>query len=106
MYLRIRLCFATLIVLSLQNLYADSISNIENSMLKNNIEVDVKVKCIEDGVTQAQLAEKIGTTGQYVNRIIKKQDGVVNKTFVQMLEALGYDIELTYVKREDSGGAL
>ena len=39
------------------------------------------------------------TTGQYVNRIIKKQDSVVNKTFVQMLEALGYDIELTYVKR-------
>lgn len=35
-----------------------------------------------------------------VSRIIKKQDGVVNKTFVQMLETLGYDIELTYVKRE------
>jgi len=64
-------------------------------MIKNNIEVDVK----ENGTTQAQLAEIIGTTGQYVNRIIKKQDGVVNKTFVQMLEALGYDIELTYVKR-------
>ena len=64
-------------------------------MIKNNIEVDVKVKCIENGTTQAQLAETIGTTGQYVNRIIKKQDGVVNRTFVQMLEALGYDIELT-----------
>lgn len=25
---------------------------------------------------------------------------MVNKTFVQMLEALGFDIELTYVKRE------
>lgn len=25
---------------------------------------------------------------------------VVNKTFVQMLEGLGYDIELEYVKRE------
>lgn len=69
-------------------------------MVKNNIEVDVKVKCIEAGKTQAQLAEAIGTIGQYVNRIIKKQDGVVNKTYVQMLEALGYDIELTYVKRE------
>ena len=46
-------------------------------MIKNNIEVDVKVKCIENGTTQAQ-----------------------NKTFVQMLEALGYDIELTYVKRD------
>lgn len=70
-------------------------------MIKNNIEVDLKVKCIENGMTQAQLAEKIETTGQYVNRIIKKKDGVVNKTFVQMLEALGYDIELTYIKRED-----
>lgn len=69
-------------------------------MIKNNIEVDVKVKCIEAGKTQAQLGEAVGTTGQYVNRIIKKQDGVVNKTFVQMMEALGYDIELTYVKRE------
>ena len=26
-------------------------------MLKNNIEVDVKVKCIESGITQAQLAD-------------------------------------------------
>lgn len=70
------------------------------NMIKNNIEVDVKVKCIENGMTQAQLADEIETTGQYVNRIIKKRDGVVNKTFVQMLETLGYDIELTYVKKE------
>ena len=69
-------------------------------MLKNNIEVDVKIKCIEAGKTQAQLGEMIGSTGQYVNRIIKKQDGVVNNTFIKMMEALGYDIELTYVKRE------
>lgn len=63
-------------------------------------EVDVKIKCIEEGKTQAQLGEEIGTTGQYVNRIIKKSDGVVNKTFISMMEALGYDIELTYVKRK------
>lgn len=69
-------------------------------MIKNNIEVDVKVKCIENGATQAQLTKTIGTTGQYVNCIIKKQDGVVNKTFVQMLEVLGYDIKLNYVKCE------
>lgn len=70
-------------------------------MIKNNIEVDVKVKCIENETTQAQLAKTIGTTSQYVNRIIKKQDGVVNITFVQMLEALGYDVEIRYVKREE-----
>lgn len=69
-------------------------------MVRNNVEVDVKVKCIEAGLTQAQLAEQVGTSSPYVNRIIKKQDGIVNKTYVQMLEVLGYDIELSYVKRD------
>ena len=69
-------------------------------MVKNNIELDVKTKCIEQGKTQVQIAEEIETTKAYVNRLIKKKDGVVNKTFVQMMEALGYDIELTYVKRK------
>lgn len=44
-------------------------------MVKNNIELDVKVKCIENSTTQAQIAEDIQTTKSYVNRIIKKQDG-------------------------------
>lgn len=70
-------------------------------MVRNNIELDVKVKCLESRMSQLNLAEKIGTTGQYVNRIIKKKDGLVNKTFVEIMEALGYDIELTYVKREE-----
>lgn len=69
-------------------------------MVRNNIEVDVKVKCIESGKTQVQIAEEINTTSQYVNRVIKKKDGIINNTFVQMMETLGYDIELTYVKRE------
>ena len=66
--------------------------------------MDVKVKCIESEITQAQLAENIGTTSSYVNRIVKKKEGVVNKTFVQMMEALGYDIELIYIKRDMEGG--
>lgn len=70
-------------------------------MIKNNIELDVKVKCIEHGTTQTQIAEDIGTTKSYVNRIIKKPDSVINKTFVKMMEALGYDILITYVKKED-----
>lgn len=70
-------------------------------MLKNNIEVDVKVKCIEAETTQAKLAEDVRTTPSYVNRLIKKSENIVNKTFIQMLEALGYDIELNYVRKED-----
>lgn len=68
-------------------------------MLKNNLEVDVKVKCLEEGVTQAQLAEKIGTSAPYVSQLINKKEGILNKTFVEMLETLGYDIQLTYVKK-------
>lgn len=69
-------------------------------LIKNNLEIDVKVKCMEEGLTQAQLAEKVGTSAPYVNRIIKNPEGVVNKTFINMMEQLGYDIELTYVKKK------
>ena len=31
---------------------------------------------------------------------LNKQDGIVNKTFVEMLDKLGYDIQTTYVKKE------
>lgn len=68
-------------------------------MIKNNIEIDVKVKCMEEGVTQAQLAEKVGTSAPYLNRVIKNMDGVVNKTFVSMMDQLGYDIEINYIKK-------
>lgn len=54
-----------------------------SDMVKNNIELDVKTKCIEQGKTQVNLAEEIETTKAYVNRVIKKQDGVVNQTFVR-----------------------
>ena len=70
-------------------------------MVKNNIELDVKVKCIEQGKTQVQVAKEIDTTRAYVNRVIKRNESVVNNTFVKMMEALGFDIELHYVKREE-----
>ena len=69
-------------------------------MVKNDFEIDVKVKCLEKRVTQAQLAEMVGTSAPYISRLINKQDGIVNKTFVEILDKLGYDIQITYVKKE------
>lgn len=69
-------------------------------MLKNNVEIDVKVKCIEGDVTQAKLAEEIGTSAPYVSRLIRNNEKIVNKTFLQLMEKLGYDVELTYVKKD------
>ena len=71
-------------------------------MVKNNVEIDIKVMCIEAGTTQAKLAQEIDTTPAYVNRVIRQKESVVNRTFTSMVEALGYDIRLTYVKREEN----
>ena len=70
-------------------------------MLLNNIEVDVKIKCIEKDTTQTMLADGVGTSPSYVSRIVKSKEHIVNKTFIAMMEQLGYDVELTYVKRGD-----
>lgn len=71
-------------------------------MLRNNIESDFKQLCSETGMTQVQVAASINTTKQYVNRVMKKQKGILNPTFLQMVEALGYDIQFAYVKRNES----
>ena len=71
-------------------------------MLLNNIEIDVKVKCIEQNKPQSKLAEEIGTSAPYVSRVVNSGDKILNKTFVQIMEHLGYDIELTYVERNES----
>lgn len=69
-------------------------------MIKNNLEVDVKVKCLEEGVTQAQLAQMVGTSTQYISRPINKKESIINKVFVDMLDKLGYDIQLAYAKKK------
>ncbi|MEQ2564059.1 helix-turn-helix transcriptional regulator [Ventrimonas sp. CLA-AP-H27] len=71
-------------------------------MIKNNFELDIKMKCLESGLTQAQLGERIGTSEQYVNRVIKQKAGnILNKTFVKMMEAMGYDVVVSYEKRNE-----
>ena len=68
-------------------------------MVKNNVEIEIKTMCIEAGITQAKLANKLGVTPAYVNRVIRRKETVVNRTFTRLIEALGYDIQITYVKR-------
>jgi transcriptional regulator with XRE-family HTH domain len=69
-------------------------------MLLNNIEMDLKMRLIESGLTQTEVAEKVGVTLSYVNRITKGREQIVNKTFIKMLDELGYDIKIVYEKRD------
>ena len=68
-------------------------------MLQNNVEMDLKMRLIESGQTQTEIAEKLGVSLSYVNRITKGREQIVNKTFVRMMDELGYDVELTYRKK-------
>lgn len=71
-------------------------------MLNNNIEMDIKMRCIEKSTTQAKIAENIGTSPSYVNKIIRSKEQIMNKTFLAMMEDLGFDVELNYVERKES----
>ena len=68
-------------------------------MLQNNIELDLKTRLIESGLTQTEIAERVGVTLAYVNRITKGREQIVNKTFIKMMDELGFDVELTYKKK-------
>ena len=70
-------------------------------MLQNNVELDLKTRLIEGGITQTEVAEKLGVSLAYVNRITKGREQILNKTFVKILDQLGYDVELIYRKREE-----
>ena len=74
----------------------------EKNMLKNNIEMDIKMRCIEKSTTQAKIAENIGTSPSYVNKIIRSKEQIMNKTFLAMMEDLGFDVELNYVEGKES----
>ena len=56
-------------------------------------------RLIENGTTQTEVAEKLGVSLSYVNRITKGREQIVNKTFVKMMDELGYDVEITYKKK-------
>ena len=71
-------------------------------MLLNNVESDLKTRLEKEGITQKELAGQIGVSLPYVNRITRGREQLVNKTFLRMMDELGYDVELTYKKRQPS----
>ena len=68
-------------------------------MLLNNVESDLKTRLEEEGITQKELARQIGVSLPYVNRITHGREQLINKTFLRMMDELGYDVELTYKKK-------
>lgn len=57
---------------------------------------------MEEQVTQAKVAEKVGITKSYVNKIVRNREQIINRTFLAIMEELGYDVRLTYERRENA----
>ena len=70
--------------------------------MRNNVEMDLMARFDEDQVTQTRVAERVGVSVPYVNRIIHGKEPIMNKTFVKILDELGYDVELMYVRQKGS----
>lgn len=69
-------------------------------MIKTDIQKEMKKLCIDEGTTLTDVAESIGTSKQYMSRMLGKGT-LINAKLVEALDALGYDIEVTFVKRGD-----
>ena len=42
----------------------------------------------------------VGTSAPHISGPINKKEGIINKVFVDMLDKLGYDVQLAYAKKK------
>ncbi len=57
-------------------------------MLQNNVDADLKTRSAERGQTQKEVAEKLGMSLPYVNRITEGRERIVSRAFIAMMEEL------------------
>lgn len=62
------------------------------------ISKEIKKILIDEELTQAELAEKIGTSQQNMNAKLKR-DNFSNKEMQEIAEILGYDLKIEFIKR-------
>lgn len=70
-------------------------------MLLNNTRDDLERLCIGKYKTKSQLANDAGINRQSLQSCLT--GGWPTRLYVRLVEVLGYDIELRYVKRTDDG---
>lgn len=63
------------------------------------ISKDIKKILIDEELTQAELAERIGTSQQNMNAKLKR-DNFSNKEMQDIAEALGYELKIEFIKKE------
>lgn len=73
-------------------------------MILNNIKKDIKTLYLEENIVQEELADEIGTSGQYLSEMVSNTTVSLSKMFVRMVEHLGFDIEIKFIKKAKRRG--
>lgn len=69
-------------------------------MVLNNFRKDIKMICEDEHITQIEMGKKAGMAQNYLSDSISGKRNIIVKSFVELLESNGYDLEIRYVKRE------
>lgn len=68
-------------------------------MVLNDFQIDFKRLLKQEGKRLADVSEQIGKAQSSIS--VRAANRVINKGFIEICDALGYDIEVRYVKRND-----
>lgn len=66
-------------------------------MVINNFTRDIRELCASQGISKTNLADSLGIRRQTLHRY--EECAGMNQKFVELCDALGYDIEINYIKK-------
>lgn len=73
-------------------------------MLKTNVKKEIKDIIKEENVYQPEIARAMKRSKQFINSFINDRTVYISKTLVNMMDVLGYDVEITFKKRVQGTG--
>ena len=68
-------------------------------MVKNDFVIDLKAIMRREGKTMESIGEELGLNKATISK--RARGKVINKGYVELMETLGYDIEVKYIKRSE-----
>ena len=70
-------------------------------MLKTDVTLDIKKILLEENISQSEISREMSLSQQRINDIINGRGRFVNHKLIEIMEVVGYDIELNFVKRQE-----
>lgn len=67
-------------------------------MLKNDLKMDYKMIQLKSSMTWVEIGKKVGKTNMSASQVVRGK--IISQTFIDAMDAMGYDIQIVYVPKE------